>query len=177
MLKRRKIKRKWINISVAILLVALILTGTGIVVNVTNFLSGQKLSGNNFGTRLVDPNTMDSYKDELLNDKNGSRYAGRIWSDKTTLLDKVDLDMETDGISKTINGNSEFIQVFSTLGSSEQKVDVIKNPLDLVIAIDLSSSMGRILSMMVGHRRIRILDFLTPEFMLLFRLLMKLLML
>ena len=143
MLKRRKIKRKWINISVAILLVALILTGTGIVVNVTNFLSGQKLSGNNFGTRLVDPNTMDSYKDELLNDKNGSRYAGRIWSDKTTLLDKVDLDMETDGISKTINGNSEFIQVFSTLGSSEQKVDVIKNPLDLVIAIDLSSSMGR----------------------------------
>ncbi len=143
MLKSRKIKRKWINISVAILLVALILTGTGIVVNVTNFLSGQKLSGNNFGNRLVDPNTMDSYKDELLNDKNGSRYAGRIWSDKTTLLDKVDLDMETDGISKTINGNSEFLQVFSTLGSSEQKVDVIKNPLDLVIAIDLSSSMGR----------------------------------
>ena len=42
-------------------------------------------SSNNLYKRVADPNTMDSYQDFLLNSSNGSRYAGRIWADKSVL--------------------------------------------------------------------------------------------
>ena len=34
-------------------------------------------------SRVADPDTMDDYKNRLLTPTNGSRYAGRVWTDKT----------------------------------------------------------------------------------------------
>ena len=34
-------------------------------------------------SRVADPNTMDDYVNRLLSVANGSRYAGRVWTDKT----------------------------------------------------------------------------------------------
>ena len=61
--------------------------------------------------RVADPDTMDTYQSALLSTESGSRYAGRVWSDKTVFASgddtathshmtgeyTVGLDMEHDG--------------------------------------------------------------------------------
>ncbi len=91
------------------------------------------------GIYLADNGTMNSYKDVLINEKNGSRYAGRIWTDKSVLTKDLILDMETDGYNGRINLNADFLNVFSTLGSSQ----ALKffSPTKTVIVIDNSASM------------------------------------
>ncbi len=98
--------------------------------------------GNNNISYIVDNNTMDSYKDYLINDKTGSKNAGKIWSDKTVLSSpSLTLDEETDGVSGTITNDSDFLHVYSALGSSKNlKYSEIK-PLDVVILLDISTSM------------------------------------
>ncbi len=100
-------------------------------------------SGLRNSTYNVDPDTTDSYQDALINNINGSRYAGRIWSDKSVFRSTITLDNDTDGYAGTINSNSDFLHVFSTLGSSIQQNNYSKVPVDLVIAIDMSASMAQ----------------------------------
>lgn len=56
--------------------------------------------------RIADSNTMDDYLKQLLSSEWGSRYAGRIWTDKSVFAfdpalgtdwNKIALDMATDG--------------------------------------------------------------------------------
>ena len=96
-------------------------------------------AANNAYKIKADPNTMDTYQDYLKNEKNGSRYAGRIWSDKTVLTENLTLDMATDGYDGTIKFNSDFLNVFSTLGSSQAWVGL--PPTKTVIVVDNSGSM------------------------------------
>lgn len=90
--------------------------------------------------KISDYNTMDSYLNNLVNDENGSRYAGRIWADKSVFNDNISLDMETDGFNGTIINNSDFLHVYSALGSSLNFEN--KLPVNIVFIIDMSGSMG-----------------------------------
>ena len=93
-------------------------------------------------TYEVDLDTTDTYQDALINDINGSRYAGRIWSDKSVFRNSITLDNETDGYDGTIDNNSDFLHVFSALGSS---LKITPPPqLDVMLLVDISGSMGKI---------------------------------
>ncbi len=85
---------------------------------------------------------MDSYQNLLLSDENGSRYAGRIWSDKTVLTEDLKLDVPTDGINSLVTKKSDFLHVFSALGSSLKITQ--PSQLDVMFLIDISGSMGKI---------------------------------
>ena len=109
-------------------------------------LSGDYVAGelgNNNISYVVDNNTMDSYKDYLINDKTGSKNAGKIWSDKTVLSSStLTLDEETDGVSGIITNDSDFLHVYSALGSSKRVSRLESIPLDVVLLIDVSTSMS-----------------------------------
>ena len=65
-------------------------SGLGLIHAVVNAAGEVPMSGTSGATqhivadsRAADPNTMDTYLERLLTLENGSRYAGRVWSDKT----------------------------------------------------------------------------------------------
>ena len=111
------------------------------IANMVRTIKGENYNSSNFN-RVSDSNTMDSYKEILLSDENGSRYAGRIWADKTVVTNDLSLDMDTDGINKTIFSNTDFLNVYSALGSSLTEKTEKPIPVDVVFIIDLSGSMG-----------------------------------
>ncbi len=106
-------------------------------------------------SRIADPNTMDTYQDALLSDENGSRYAGRVWTDKTVFAydaskdkggtdnNQIKLDMKTDGYEGSVGFNADFGHVFSALTSTQVVNEYPQNPIDLVITFDMSGSMGQ----------------------------------
>ena len=105
--------------------------------------------------RGADPNTTDSYMSMLLGggtagsdaSRDGARYAGRIWSDKTVIANKdgnaasISLDMATDGSTETVSTQEDFLHVFSVLGSNQVVNGETTSPLDVVILLDISTSM------------------------------------
>ena len=96
--------------------------------------------------RVADPNTMDDYKNRLITQENGSRFAGRVWTDKTVFpysdeKHTIPLDMETDGITGSVDYNADFAHVFSALTSSQLLNEYPPTPLDVVILLDVSTSM------------------------------------
>ena len=99
---------------------------------------------------VVDPGTSADWENIMGTDADGSRYAGRVWVDKsvygdgdTVILDKkqnqnsnftVDVDQD----------NGEYFQVvFSALGSSMSTNTTVtaSRPLDVVLVLDTSTSM------------------------------------
>ncbi len=129
----------------SIFLMAAVFLGASIL---TCFGHSYALSTNSI--RIADPPTMDTYQEALINDTNGSRYAGRIWADKSVFAvgnkcasfdgSTLTLDEDTDGISASVRTQSDFLHVFSTLGSSQTVHENI--PLDVMFVLDVSSSMG-----------------------------------
>lgn len=90
--------------------------------------------------RIADDSTMDTYLD-ALNIAENSMNAGRVWADKSVFTGDVTLDTPTDGIENvTIRNDSDFMHVFSTIGSTLQTVPE-SIPLDLVFVLDFSASM------------------------------------
>ena len=93
-------------------------------------------AANNAYKIKADPNTMDTYQDYLINETNGSRYAGRIWSDKSVLANNGNntllLDMNTDGIDKELKYNDDFLHVYSALGSTILEKTEEPVPVDVV---------------------------------------------
>ena len=115
-------------------------SGLGLIHAVVNAAGEVPMSGTSGATqhivadsRAADPNTMDTYLERLLTLASGSRYAGRVWSDKTvfaygdtarkdTAFDgdhTLALDMATDGYDGNVSFNADFLHVFSTLESSQ----------------------------------------------------------
>lgn len=109
-------------------------------------------------SRVSDPDTTDTYIGKLLNSENGSRYAGRVWTDKSVFAygydngtenDSFDgnhtltLNMETDGYDGEVTFNADFSHVFSALTSSQRINEYPPTPIDLVIVFDMSGSMGQ----------------------------------
>lgn len=109
-------------------------------------------------SRVADPDTMDDYLNRLLTEASGSRYAGRVWTDKTVFAygngadavsshfdgtNAIKLEMGTDGYTGEVKFNSDFGHVFSALASSQVINEYPPTPVDLVIVFDMSGSMGQ----------------------------------
>lgn len=93
--------------------------------------------------RVADDSTMDTYTD-ALKIADSTMNAGRVWADKSVFTGDVTLDNDTDGINNyTIRNDSDFMHVFSTIGSTMQTVPE-SIPLDLVFVLDFSASMGEV---------------------------------
>ncbi len=93
-------------------------------------------------TYAVDSDTTDDYITHMINAKNGSRYAGRIWTDKSVFREGITLDNDTDGYEGTITNNSDFLHAFSVLGSSLKITQPTQ--LDVMFLLDVSGSMGKV---------------------------------
>ena len=106
--------------------------------------SAAEVTGNVMN-RIADGDTTDSYKGKLLSSEWGSRYAGRVWTDKSVFAfgNNIGLDMDTDGYDGTVNFNSDFGTIFSTLASSQVVKENPPQPLDLMLVLDVSGSMGK----------------------------------
>ena len=102
-------------------------------------------STQNVMNRIADEDTTDTYQDKLLSSDWGSRYAGRVWTDKSVFANgtPINLDMGTDGYAGSVKFDSDFGTVFSALASSQVVNEWPPAPIDLVIAIDMSASMAQ----------------------------------
>ncbi len=117
----------------------------------------------NGASREADPSTMDTYL-EMLDLLKNTRYAGRLWTDKSVFAfgkymrvltgkngerifdgKNLILSKELDGLASggVIPLGSDFLEVFSALGSSLAVNEFPNSPLDLVIVIDMSASMAQ----------------------------------
>lgn len=94
--------------------------------------------------RVADDDTMDTYRDRLISKEAGSRYAGRLWADKSVFKNgsSVTLDMKTDGYNGAVSSNADFLHAFSALGSSQMVSTGESIPIDVVFVLDFSKSMG-----------------------------------
>ncbi len=89
-------------------------------------------------TTTVDENTSRLYA-ESLGGTNSTRYAGRVWNDKTV----SDEDMTFDGLTNgnVSKGDSDFLVTYSLLATSQQITQLPKVPVDVVFVLDFSASM------------------------------------
>ena len=94
--------------------------------------------------RIADGDTSDTYIGQLLSENWGSRYAGRIWTDKSVFAsgNNINLDTDTDGYTGTVKFNSDFGTIFSSLASTQVINEYPPSPVDLVILLDMSGSMA-----------------------------------
>ena len=160
MRKLRNMKRNAVRLS-ALLLSLVMIVGAlpGLTFSAFAAPDDARENGNKVGhtehiienSRIADYDTTDSYKDNLLSDENGSRYAGRIWTDKSVFAynengaddHSINLDMDTDGYEGSVDYNADFGHVFSALASSQVVNEYPPSPVDLVIVFDMSGSMGQ----------------------------------
>lgn len=84
---------------------------------------------------VADEGTLNDYINALALYQN-SRYAGRIWSDKSVFTGGLNID------GTDFANNSDFLHVFSALGSSIKTDGRNQLPLDVVFIIDTSASMS-----------------------------------
>ncbi|MDE5977524.1 MAG: DUF11 domain-containing protein, partial [Turicibacter sp.] len=68
----------------------------------------------------------------------GGRYAGRVWSDKSVYT----TDQLTGYQNQTIENDSDFLVAYSTLGSSRVINGETTTPIDMVLMLDISTSMS-----------------------------------
>ncbi len=145
---RDKLKR------IAVVLLCAFVIGTSFnSALVSNFFHYPIASANNSNySRVADPNTMESYLDSsVLDIASNSRYAGRIWTDKTVFAlgqrsDNFDgttlqLDANKDGSEAEVSTKADFLHVFSALGSSQVVNQETSKPIDVVLLLDVSRSM------------------------------------
>ncbi len=123
--------------------------------------AGDDVGGTQGVSREADPSTMDTYR-EMLDFLKDSRYAGRLWTDKTVFAlgkpsrvslgsnlfrgfdgKKLRLLDALDGLDGFVTLDADFLEVFSALGSSVAIDEFPSSPIDLVIVIDMSASMGQ----------------------------------
>ncbi len=142
-IKLNRITNKFISVFLSLCMTASMVSGT-----VFAAVSGptEKIVD---GTRVADPSTMDDYQNQLLSMESGSRYAGRVWTDKSVFAydkngeNKITLDMATDGYDGSVGYNADFAHTFSALASSQVVNEYPPSPIDLVIVFDMSGSMGQ----------------------------------
>lgn len=91
--------------------------------------------------RLADENTSGTYA-ESLGDNNSTRYAGRVWNDKTVSSGDMTFTGQLPGGSETVEkGSSDFLVTYSVLATSQQVTKLPKVPVDVVFVLDFSASM------------------------------------
>lgn len=99
----------------------------------------------------ADPSTADSWKNMMGDTSDGTRYAGRVWADKSVFENGEEVTLHQEGdetFTFTVDldqDNGEYFQaIFSALGSSLSTNTTItaNRPLDVVIVLDTSTSMN-----------------------------------
>ena len=84
----------------------------------------------------ADPNTLQTWQPLA---KDTTENIGRIWTDKTVSTE----DMEFEGTNhKGEIGDSQFMVALSALSSTSNTVTTSSKPLDIVLVLDVSGSMG-----------------------------------
>ncbi len=138
------VRRKGKHILSSILCIGVIIS---MLVNTKGFIPCVDAAGETqyAFSRVADPDTTDDYLNKLISDDNGSRYAGRVWTDKSVFAygTPISLDNETDGYVGSVTFDSDFGTVFSALQSTQLVNEWPAAPVDLVIAIDMSASMAQ----------------------------------
>lgn len=85
-----------------------------------------------------DGNTTDSYA-QNLGDNSSTRYAGRVWTDKTVYTE--DATFSGDVGSVTVKNDSDFLVAYSALATTQNITGKSSVPVDVVFVIDNSNSM------------------------------------
>lgn len=134
-----KKKIKMMSQKVFITCLALLCLGNGIGPISIAYSSSEKNNDSSNIISVTDCNTTDDYINKLLNDESGSRYSGKIWSDKTVSSGNMILDEETDGYAGEIKSDKDFLHTYSALGTSQKYSGQLPN--NLTIVFDNSGSM------------------------------------
>lgn len=87
--------------------------------------------------RVADASTVNNYVDMLGTPADGGRYSGRVWTDKSVYSGS---EANIDG--QTFTNDSDFLTVFSAMGSSRVVNGEASVPLDVVLMLDISTSMS-----------------------------------
>ena len=151
--KKSSLPRRLIAVLLSVCLVVSLCEGLKLLIP-TAYAAGEP--GTSGVTRQADPSTMDTYK-EMLDFSQNTRYAGRLWSDKTVFaLDyrqseasglrdpnwdgkNLTLNKADDGVDQKITLDEDFLHVYSVLGSSPAINAAV--PVDLMLALDITASM------------------------------------
>ncbi len=156
-IKARIVGRRVTAFALCLCMVMSLISGLGLIRAVAESAGGRAAANGNGATsgatRQADPSTMDTYQ-QMLNFSENTRYAGRLWSDKSVFAlgsadtgnradnwkgNTLNLTKALDGVDGTINLNEDFLHVFSALGSSLEVSGV--PPVRTVIVFDNSGSM------------------------------------
>ena len=86
----------------------------------------------------ADGNTTGSYA-QNLGDNSSTRYAGRVWTDKTVYTGDATFPGDVGNV--TIQNDSDFLVAYSALATSESVTGKSQVPVDVVFVIDNSNSM------------------------------------
>lgn len=86
----------------------------------------------------ADGNTTGSYA-QNLGDNSSTRYAGRVWTDKTVYTGDATFPGDVGNV--TIQNDSDFLVAYSALATSESVTGKSQVPVDVVFVIDNSVSM------------------------------------
>lgn len=96
-------------------------------------------------SKVADPSTINDWQDYLYDNGHATtENIGRIWNDKSVSTEDVTLT-STDG-TQTLTvgkGDSDFLVALSTLSSMSNTTATITKPLDIVLVLDDSGSMGQ----------------------------------
>lgn len=90
--------------------------------------------------KKVDPDTMTSWKSHA---EKSTQNIGRIWTDKTVTQSDVSLGHLDGQQTTTVGiGQSDFLVALSALSSASNTATTTNTPLDIVLVLDRSGSMG-----------------------------------
>lgn len=88
--------------------------------------------------KASDGNTTGSYA-ENLGDNSSTRYAGRVWTDKTVYTGNAEFSGDVGNV--TVENDSDFLVAYSALATTQNITGKSAVPVDVVFVIDNSNSM------------------------------------
>ena len=98
---------------------------------------------------VTDPGTADAWESMMGTDRDGNRYAGRMWVDKSVYQDGDTVLLNSKGqvgssFTVDLEADEAFQIVFSALGSTMTSTSTVSStgPLDVVLILDNSVSMN-----------------------------------
>lgn len=88
--------------------------------------------------KTSDGNTTGSYE-QNLGDNSSTRYAGRVWTDKTVYTEDATFTGDVGNV--TVKNDSDFLVAYSALATTQNITGKSSVPVDVVFVIDNSNSM------------------------------------
>lgn len=88
--------------------------------------------------KTADGNTTGSYA-QNLGDNSSTRYAGRVWTDKTVYTEDATFSGDVGNV--TVKNDSDFLVAYSALATTQNVTGKSSVPVDVVFVIDNSNSM------------------------------------